>query len=42
VTAVEWLLWATSIWTAFLAFVLTDALTLCARLADRYRHGGQS
>lgn len=38
-TALDWLLWAASIWSAFLAFIFVDAPTLLANLADRYRHG---
>ncbi|WP_286324226.1 hypothetical protein [Streptomyces sp. STCH 565 A] len=38
-TALDWLLWGSSIWSVWLLFVLLDAPTLLANLADRYRHG---
>lgn len=43
-SAVEWLLWAATVWAVFLAYAAVDAPTLCGRaahrLADRIRHGG--
>ncbi|MFB6787633.1 hypothetical protein ACFCWT_13250 [Streptomyces olivaceus] len=39
-TALDWLLWGSSIWAVICAFFFVDAPTLLANLADRYRHGG--
>lgn len=43
-TALEWLLWAATVWSVFLAYAAVDIPALCARaghlLADHIRHGG--
>ncbi|MFS8200515.1 hypothetical protein ACLVWQ_17735 (plasmid) [Streptomyces sp. CWNU-52B] len=36
-TGIEWLLWAATVWAAWLAFVVTDVPALVARAADRLR-----
>ncbi|MFJ2567928.1 hypothetical protein ACIO02_34180 [Streptomyces sp. NPDC087568] len=33
-TAVEWLLWASAIWTVFLAYCVADVPSLLAQLAQ--------
>jgi hypothetical protein len=38
VTALDWLLWAASVWAVVLAFFFVDAPTLISHLI--HRHGG--